>query len=119
MRDGCGQRKLLLFQIICKTLRRPAHGVDIHAVRARAQNAAQAAGAKGELAAKRLLPFLFAHVFQLLQQLRLCDVREPTRICLLHPDPYPSFSIKYRRKRVLSTIDFWTRFCYSIFDGRL
>ena len=77
MRDGSGQRKPLCFQIVCEALRRSAHGVNVHTVRACAQNAAQTAGPEGKVAAKRLPPLLFVHSLQLRQQLRLCDVCKP------------------------------------------
>ena len=61
VRDGhalLARVRALRDQLVAQTRRRAAHGVYVHAVRARAQNAAQAARAEFEILVKTILNLL-------------------------------------------------------------
>ena len=65
--DGHGRRFAVLVQVIGKALRRLAHGIDVHAVGAGADHAAQPAGSEFQIPVKPVVYFigLILNTFQL------------------------------------------------------
>ena len=55
------RRRKLLQEIVCKALRCLRHSIDIHAVGARPEDAAEAAGAKGEVTVESILDLCGCH----------------------------------------------------------
>ena len=72
----------VLFQVVGKPLRGGPHRVDVHAVGAGADHAAQAAGAKGEVAVEGVLDGRLVHASQFLKKFLVGHTRQPALIFL-------------------------------------
>ena len=111
MADGDGLRQVRLVEIVGDRLRRAADDVDIHPVRARAQNAAQTGRSELQIAVKRVgdLVRVVLHGGKLLPQLRVQRLlRTPVLISLFRKfhiciPPANCFFVLYHSLYIVAT----------------
>ena len=83
--DGHRRSFKVLFQIVRQTLRGLCHRVNVHPVRASADDAAQTTGAKSKVAVKSIFNFCIIQRFQLCGNVSICrGVCQPTLVFLFN-----------------------------------